>query len=290
MNLAVSCSNSETQTVQNQGDATAVGACPTFTGDIHINANAGPTLDFGTLKKITGELSMDTDDQLTTLSLNSLTNLGSLSLTNLTKLATLQIPQLATVGDITLENLPILGGWELGSGLQQAGDVSIENVQISQLGAIGDAEKLSSITLSNCQFLQNITFSISEIDLVDIGPNNVQQGQTVNFLKLATATTLTFRNSTTVNTPMLRNVSETLSLIGNTFTSFGAQNLSWVGALVFADNPMVTNISFPSLTHINGSNSTLNIQNNTDLEVIDGFPKLIDVANGDAIFAGNIKK
>ena len=233
---------------------------------------------------------MDTDSQLTTLSLNSLTNLGSLSLTNLTKLATLQMPQLTTVGDMTLENLPILGGWDFGTNLQQAGDVNIENVQIADLGAIATAKKLNSVTLSNCQFLQNIHFSVSEIDSVDIGPNNVQQGQNVSFLQLATATTLTFRNSTIVNTPMLRNVSDTLSLIGNTFTSFGAQNLSWVGALVIASNPLVTNVSFPSLTNINGTHPTLDIQNNTDLTVIDGFPQLVDVANGDAIFAGNIKK
>ena len=233
---------------------------------------------------------MNGDDLLTSLKFSSLKNLGGLTLQNLTRLSTLDLSSLTTVGDLKFQNLAALSTFNFGRGLQETGNVRLENIQISDLSGISSANKIQSVVLANCQYLSNITFTFTEVGVVDIGPNNYIQGQQLSFPMLETATSLFLRNSTAVSTPRLRNVSETLGLYGNTFKSYSAQNLTMVGALVLASNPQVTNFSFPSLAHINGSNSTLDIENNTALAVIDGFPNLQDVATGDAIFAGNIKK
>lgn len=247
-------------------------------------------MDFGKVGEITGTVSMSGDDLLTSLKFSSLKSLGGLTLTNLTRLSTLDLSSLTSVGDLNLENLAALSTFNFGRGLQEAGNVRLENIQISDLSGISSANKIGSVVLANCQYLSNITFTFTQVGVVDIGPNNYIQGQQLSFPQLETATSLFLRNSTAVSTPKLQNVSETLGLYGNTFKSYGAQNLSWVGAMVLASNSQVTNFSFPSLAHINGSNSTLDIENNTALAVIDGFPKLVDVLTGDATFSGNIKK
>lgn len=286
---AAECSSSSAITIQNQQDVNGVASCPKYDGDININTNAGASLDFGTIGEITGTVSMDSDDLLGSLKFSSLQTLGGLKLTNLTRLATLDLSSLTSVGDMTLENLAALSTFNFGLGLQEAGDIRIENVQISDLSGISSATKVDSVVLANCQYLSNITFTFTDVGTVDIGPNNYQQGQQISFPQLRTATSLFLRNSTAINTPKLQNVSETLGLYGNTFQSYSAANLSAVGALVLESNPQVTNFSFPNLVHINGDNATLDIENNTMLTSIDGFPKLIDVQNGGAIFAGNIK-
>jgi hypothetical protein len=276
-------------TVQNGGDASAIGSCSTFSGSIAVQTGAGTQLDFGDVEKITGTLSYGDDSNIQTISANSLQSLGGLNLFNLSGLSALNLGALDTVGDLSLQGLGSLGQFNFGDGISEADSITIVNTQVSALTGVSTATKIKNLAVSDNQYLSNISFAVTEIGMVNIGPNNVQQGQDLEFPNLVTATSLTFRNASVVSTPMLHNVSQTLGLYGNTIQSYSATNLTWLGALVINDNSAVTNISFPSLTYINGSNATLQIANNSKLAVIDGFPKLKSVS-GNVEFSGAINK
>jgi len=139
-----------------------------------------------------------------------------------------------------------------------------------------------------CEKYSTIELDVTVIKgAVDIGANDVTNGgQTVNFPKLESAGQLTFRNSSSVMLPSLANVSENLGFYDNLFASLATPNLTFAGGIVFVDNTMLSNISMPMLTTINGTNGTYQIANNTLLKSIDGFENLSNVKGG-LDFTGN---
>lgn len=277
-------------TVQNGGDASAIGSCTTFSGSVAIatGAASGGTLDLGNVQDITGTLEYGGDSGVQTITANSLKNLGGLNLTDLSALSALNMGSLQQVGDMTLESLAALGSFNFGSGVTKAGVVTIVNTQVSDISAISQASQISGLAISDNQFLSNITFNLNSVGVANIGPNNLVNGLNLNFPQLVTAESLTFRNATSISTPNLLNVTNTLGLYGNKISSYAAPHLTWVGALVVNDNPQLSNLSFPALKYINSTqNATLQIANNTKLSSITGFEALTSV-NGNVDFSGNI--
>ena len=279
--------------MQNQGDASAIGACSSgYSGDVTVNngASAGGTLDFGNVSKISGKLEYAGDSSVQTIKANALKSLGSLNLTDLNQLSTLQMGSLDQVGDLTFLSLSSLSKFDFGDGVSSAGVVTIINTQVSDISAISQASQIKGLVISDNQFLSNITFNLEEVGLADIGPNNNVQGMNLMFPQLTIAESLTFRNATQISTPSLENVNNTLGLYGNKMQSYAAPNLTWVGALVINDNSELTNLSFPQLANINSTaNATLQVANNTKLENIDGFNNL-ELVNGNVDFSGVFSK
>ena len=294
MSTAASCSTTSTFTVQNQGDATSVSSCQKFSGDIEIAKGAGAAIDFtGSLEQITGSLIYAGDDAVQSLKADSLTQLGSLNLTNLAGLSTLTMTKLTTVGDMSLSGLNTLGGFDF-SVLDDIGSLSIVNTQIQSLGALSKASKIGDIELSDNTFLGDISFELEQLDplssTIEIGVNNFINGQTIELPNLVTAGSITIRNATSISTPALSNVSDTLGLYSTTMQSYSAPNLTLAGGIVVNDNSQLTNLSFPVLVGVNISgNSTLQVANNTKLLQVDGFPQLVMV-KGDVDMSGSMDK
>ena len=280
-------------TIQSGGDASAIGACSTFSGSITVATNAagdGGTIDFGNVQSITGDLTYGGDDNVKTISANSLESLGGLNLTALTALSSLNFGSLQQVGDMTLQSLAALSSFNFGTGIGKAGVVTIIDTQVTDISGISQASQIDGLVISDNTYLSNVSFNLKEVGSADIGPNNLVQGLNLNFPNLATADTLTFRNATSIQTPSLMNVTGTLGLYGNKMTGYTSPNLTWAGAIVVNDNAQLTNLSFPKLATINSTaNATLQIANNTKLDTVDGFPALEGVS-GNVDLSGSMSQ
>ena len=277
-------------TISAPAGASALAACQTYTGDVVIQSGASTAgiLDLGDIEKISGSLAYAEDDQVNSIKAGSLASItDALNLTDLIHLSTLSLTSLRSAGDMTMIGLGALQSFDFGSGLEEAGVITIQNTQIQTLNGINTATQLGGLRVSNNVFLSNVGLNISKVGVIDIGPD--ADDQTADFPNLMSATSLTFRNCSEVKIPSLGNVSQTLGLYSNTYQSFSAANLSTVGALVFNDNSAVTNFSFPKLTVINGMNGTLQIANNSKLTTINGFPGLTSI-NGGMDLSGNFDK
>jgi hypothetical protein len=281
-----------TTTLVTGGDVSALAGCPTFSGNVVIQTGAvvSNTITLDGIKEIDGQLTYENDANLQTFSATTLQKItGDFTLSNLTGLSTIDLGSLTSAGNIKFTGLGSLGALGFGNpGISSAGNVTIDNTQITSLTGIANASKLAGIDITNNNLLNQISLSAESIDTILVGPNDVSSTNGVSFdaPNLTSAGTVIIRNCSSVSFPVLQDASDILALIGNTFESFLAPNLTWVGGLVVDDNTALNNMSFPALTAVNGSNSTLDISNNTKLMAIGGFGALVTV-NGGVNLAGN---
>ena len=222
---------------------------------------------------------------VTSITAGSLETITSaLNLTSLKSLATLTLTSLRNAGDITMQDIGSLQTFDFGSGLEQAGVITISNTQITSLNGINTAKEISGLVINNNNFLNSVDLNITKVGSIDIGPDAV--GQTCNYPNLKSADSLNFRNCSSVDITSLANVTDTLGAIGNTFLNLSAPALSTAGAIVLNDNSELTNVSFPKLATITIGHATFQIANNSKLDAISGFPILSKV-NGDVDLSGN---
>lgn len=232
------------------------------------------------VEKITQNLTVTGAPNLATLSFGSLKSLGGFSLGGLTVLSSLSFPQLTIVDSLNFTALPALQQLSFGNtGITQAGSILISNTGLSSLSGISNLETVTTVNINNNANLQNISLAITSIKgaLAIEANDGYQSGLSTSFPQLETAMNLTFRNCSSVMLPSLANVSQYLGFYGNTMQTFSAPNLTTTGGLVFVDNTALTNISFPSLTAVNGS---FQIANNTMLKQVNNFAQLQTVTGG----------
>jgi len=291
---AATCSiaSTSTTTIVNPAGAAALAACTTYSGNVAFQTGAASnqqTVDINGVTDITGSLSYMDDNTVTTFDAGTLQSVGDLMLGNLTALSTLSMSALTSTGDLNFTGLGSLASLDFGTpGLSKANNVLITNTILNSLSGINALTQVAGFSISNNPYLSTIELDVTVIKgAVDIGANDVTNGgQTVNFPKLESAGQLTFRNSSSVMLPSLANVSENLGFYDNLFASLATPNLTFAGGIVFVDNTMLSNISMPMLTTINGTNGTYQIANNTLLKSIDGFENLSNVKGG-LDFTGN---
>ena len=288
------CSTSGTVTVTATADASALASCTTYSGSVSVPSSfavqPGPdghqllAID-GTLKRITGNLTVTNAVNLAGLSVSSLQQLGGLELYNLTVLTTLSAPQLVQVDTLNFTALPALQQLGFTTGLTKATGVLITNTGLSSLSGISSLQQVDTFNVNNNPALTNISLQVTSIKKsLDIEANDgFSSGLSTSFPMLQTAQNMTFRNCSDVQLPALANVTQDLGFYGNAFSSFSAPNLTTTGGLVFVDNTQLTNITIPQLTSIN---TTFQIANNTQLKQINGFTKL-SVVQGALDFSGN---
>jgi len=247
-------------------------------------ADAG-TFSLGSLKKIDGDFTYENDKTVSTIEAGSLTTItGALTLSNMSALSDTGLSSLKTVGTMILEGLAILSDLSLDA-IEETGMVTIQNTNVNSLGKLSNVTTLAGLSVSNNAHLQEIALAVSEVGIISVGPNDAN-GQTASFPNLETAASLFIRNCTQVALPALSNLTGSLELLGNTFKSFAALNLTTAGGIVINDNTALLNVSFPILAGIHSANATLQIANNTKLFTISGFPQLKNVS-GDVTFSGN---
>lgn len=279
---AQSCSVAATTTIQNQGDASALAACSTFSGSIAIATGTTDSIALDGIQTITGDLYADNVTQMTSLSGSSLAQIGqSFTLTSLTILANLNFPRLEFVNQIDWEALPALQGLSFSTGIQQASSVSIQNTQLNTLDGI-NLQTVDTMIITNNNYLNEINMQLGNVTqalTLEANGRNVS----ATFPNMEWAYNITFRNVSTVSTPSLASVNGSYGLFANFFNDLAAPNLTTVGgSLSLISNMDMTNLSFPELKTVGGG---LDVANNTDLKDIN-FPALTTVG-GALDFYGN---
>jgi len=279
---AAQCS-AATTTIQNQGDASALAGCRTFTGSIAIATGTTNTIALDGIQRIGGDLIADNVTQLSGLSGDSLSQIdGTMNLNGLTILTTLNFPRLQAVREIVWEALPALQFLQFTTGVESADTVSIQNTQLNNLEGI-NLQMIETLNVVNNPYLNEINMQLGNVSTsltLEANGRNVS----ATFPNLEWAQNITFRNVSTASLPSLASVNGSAGFFANFFTSFSAPNLTSVGQdLSFLSNEMMTNLSFPELTSVGGG---LQVANNTKLGSIDGFPALKTVG-GALDFNGN---
>lgn len=272
---AAQCSASTT-TIQNQGDATALSGCTTFTGSIAIATNTANDISLDGVQSITGDLTAINAIGVTSISAGSLTNIGgTMQFVNMTVLNALNFPRLTTSHNIDWETLPALQGLGFTSGIQSTDILSIQDTQLQNLDGINPTTA-GQIYISNNRYLTDINMQVANVTTnITIQSNN--NGETnISFPNLVHATAMIVSQAAFLNFPTLQYVNGTMSIYSNAFTTFGCPNLTSTGGLSIATNRELTNISFPALTMV-GMNG-ISIMDNQALTDTITFPVLTRIA------------
>ncbi|KAG5297565.1 GPI-anchored cell wall organization protein Ecm33 [Histoplasma ohiense] len=275
------------KTIKSQGDANALSSCKKFEGDLIVAADipkGGLTLNG--IQEISGSLMAKGTQNLTALYCPELRSVGdTFFLSGAIEMRTLQCDALTSVGSLNLEALPNCQQLAFTKGVSNAKSILITNTALTSLKGISlktvgnlDVSNNPQLMEANVDQITNITgfvgFSANHPDLK------------ISFPKLESALNMTFRNVSAVEIPSLKTTEGLLGFYSNYFEKIAAPNLTSTGDLVFASNSDLKNISLPSLKTVNGA---FIIANNTELQRIDGVPKLTTVF-GALDFTGNISK
>jgi len=289
--FAATCSASKATTITNPAGVTSLAACQTYTGDVVIQSGAADgqnSVNLDGIKILDGDFVYSGDDVVQTFSAGNLQSVHNFELSNLTALATLNMPALNSAQNLSLLSLAVIQTFGFSSsGISSLGGVTVVDTNVDSLQGIEGASTITSLTVSNNQYLSDISLSVSSIQSINIGPNDLaNNGQSATFSNLSTADSIILSNCTTVDLSQLSSLTETLGLYGNEFTNFTLPKLKSVGAIVVDNNNKCTTLSFPALTTVNGSQlATVYIANNTQLAGVNSFPQLTTV-EGDVRFIG----
>jgi hypothetical protein len=272
-----SCSVSGTTTIQSPADASALSACSTFSGSIAIASGLGAPVSIPGVRRITGDLVATNNSQIPSISADSLQVIGgAFKLNELQILSTLSFPQLSQVDSIQWNALAGLQLLSFTTGVNQASELNIQNTQLQTLDGINLAV-VDTVFITNNNYLNDISMQLGNITT---SLNIESNGGNVSaiFPNLIWANNMTFRNVSTIALNSLTTVNGSLGFYSNEFESLQCANLTTVGSnkgdLTIVSNQNLNNVSFPQLKKVGGGFS---IQNNTELMVIDGFPKLATI-------------
>ena len=285
-NTPAACSVSATTTIQNAGDASAIASCSTFSGNIAIATGTTDDISFPGVKKIKGDLIADTATELKQISASDLEELdGEMMLNDLTRLNAVNFPKPKAIDSIKWNALPALQEIGFTGEVTKANKVDIQNTALRSLKGI-NIEEVDTVFIANNGYIDEISMQLGNVSTsLTLADNN--EAVKVELPNLIWASNLTFRFCGSVSVPSLERLNGSLGLYNNGFESFHAPNLTSIGeALAIVANEKVSNISFPLLTKINDN---LQIANNTNLSMIDGFPKLKSVGGAFDI-SGNMSE
>ncbi|KAF2490715.1 hypothetical protein BU16DRAFT_530349 [Lophium mytilinum] len=280
--VAASCSASAT-TIQNQGDATALAACKTFTGNVVIATGTTDQINIPTVQKIDGDFTVTNVSLITSIGADSLTEItGKFTLNEVQVLTSLNFPRLAAVDDIEWNALPNLQQLTFTTTVTKASTINIQNTELNSLEGI-DLETVDTFYIANNRYLNDITLQLTQVgNALTLEANN--PAVNVSFPNMIWANNMTFRNCSSISIPSLESINGSLGFYGNDIESFIGANLTTVGKdLSFVSNTKLANISLPLLKSVGGG---FTVANNTDLGQVDGFTALQKVV-GAVDFNGN---
>jgi hypothetical protein len=280
------CSASGTATIQNQGDATALASCSTFSGSIAIATGTAEDINISGVKTVTGNLVASDNSAIRRIGASDLETLGGdLSLSGLTRLTGLDFPKLKKVKSLKWTALPNLAEIGFTAQVEQADAIDIQNTGLKSLTGI-NIQQAKTIKVANNQYINEIKMQLGNVSTsLDFSDNN--KALQVELTNLIWASNLTFRSCGSVSLPSLEKLNGSLGLYNNAFESFAAPNLTEVGeALAIIGNDQLKNVSFPLVTKINDD---LRFANNTALMSVEGLPLLKSVGGAFDI-SGNMSK
>ncbi|KOS21572.1 Meiotic expression up-regulated protein 10 [Escovopsis weberi] len=250
---------------------------PAVNGDLVIE---GP-------KQIKGDLIIANATSLISISSNSINSIqGTFSMINLELLSSLNLASLNSLSGLTLTKLPQLSSLSFSpSGITKANDILIQDTFLSNLDGLNIVE-VDSFVVTNNRKLTKIDSGLTNItSLLAVNNNGPQMSITMS--RLQSAAEIQLSNIQTFVVPVLGRVLDSLKFDQNPdLKIFTADNLTTIGeSMTFINNKMLTNVSFPVLTRV----GDFTIQNNTALEILNGYPKLETITGG-AIVGGSFKE
>ncbi|ERF74911.1 hypothetical protein EPUS_08963 [Endocarpon pusillum Z07020] len=258
--------------IQHQGDAEAIAECSIIEGDVLIGSSVSGTLAIDGVEEITGDLTCVNATQLTSLSANNLATIGGkFELEELQILSTLAFDSLTEVLTIQWIALPALQSLTFNRGVSTVTNILVSNTGLTSLNGL-ELETVGLMDINNNRYLD--TVDVNNMRIVNTSISFAANSRTleIKLPNLQQAANMTFRNVSDVQVPSLSYVNGSIGFYSNTFESISLPNLTETGqALVFQDNMGLSNISVPQIIQIGAA---LNINNNPDLLVIDGFPAL----------------
>ncbi|KAI9728745.1 MAG: hypothetical protein M1828_002851 [Chrysothrix sp. TS-e1954] len=273
--IAQSCSASTT-TIQNQGDASAVAACTTFSGSVAVATGAPSMLSFdGELTTITEDFTIVNASNLDSLSAGSLQKVGGMfRMFGLTTLSSLTMPDLSQVDDLRWQTLPALQGITFGS-FETASNIFIQDTAIQKLDQL-NVKMANTINVANNQFLTSIDWDITNCTgAFNVNSNNANGGLTASFSSLQSVGGLFVSNVSSLELGALSNVNGSLAVSGSSIKSLACPNLTMTtNGLTISNNQQLTNISFPMLKEDNGNVAVIN---NNNLGGVLTFPALTTI-------------
>ncbi|KAF2707057.1 GPI-anchored cell wall organization protein Ecm33 [Pleomassaria siparia CBS 279.74] len=279
------CSTSGTATIQNQGDASAIASCSTFSGNIAIATSYSGNLALDGVQVIKGDLTAEDNPNLGQLSGDSVTSIQNFNLQNVTGLNTVTFPLLTSVKTLKWISASVLQNLNFNAEISQAQGVDIENTILSSLEGI-NLETVGDVKIVNNRFIESIEMKVTNITGALVFEGNAP-ALAVKLNSLKAANNLTFQACKSVEVASLATLNDSLVLLKNTFESFSAPNLTKIGnSLIVNDNANMTNLTFPALTTIS---KAIQVANNTEFTEFEALPKLKTVgANLD--IHGNFSK
>lgn len=280
------CTVSGTTTIQNQGDATALASCTTFSGSIAVATGTTEDISISGVKRISGNLVAIENSQMRRIGAGDLETIGgSMTFTGLTRLSAVDFPKLKQVKSILWGALPNLGEIGFTAQVEQADSIDIQNTGLKSLTGI-NIQQAKTIKVANNPYINEIKMQLGNVSTsLDFADNN--KALKVELTNLIWASNLTFRSCGSVSLPSLEKLNGSLGLYNNAFDTFAAPNLTEVGeALAFIGNDQLKNVSLPLVTKINDD---LRLANNTALMTVDFLPSLKSVGGAFDI-SGNMTK
>lgn len=280
------CSHTATSTIQNQGDASAIASCKTFSGNIAVKTDVAGVIALDGVQVIDGNVAVEENEGIQQISGDSLEEItGDFILRDSPALNGVNFPKLKSVGSLDFLGLAGLQNLGFDGEITKADRIRIENTELQSLDGI-NIETVETMFIANNKYINSIDMQLGNVtDALTLSTNNPLVN--VTFPNMLWAANLTFRNCSSVELPSLESVNRSFSLIGNIFQNFIAPNLTTVGgALVVSNNVELTNVSFPLLTEVKFN---LEVANNTKLREIESFPKLQKI-KGALDMNGNFSK
>jgi len=270
--------------IQNESDGTGLASCTKIDGDVEIAADAVASISLAGVREITGSLICNGGENVTDLSAPDLETIGAdFSLKGLSQLKSLTFDSLTEVGSIEFDSLAHLSQLAFAAGVSKAESVKITNTFLTSLNGIA-LDTVANLYIANNIYLTEV--DVDEIEKItgDVDFAGNHKNLKISFPNLKEAQNMTFRNASSVSLPSLESVAGGLGFYSSYLESFSGPNLTEVESfLVFNDNSALTNISLPLLKSVGG---TFQIANNTQLEQVNGVPKL-ETIEGALDFSGN---
>ncbi|KAL2269149.1 hypothetical protein VTJ83DRAFT_3995 [Remersonia thermophila] len=262
-----------TTTVNSQAEATKLASCRTVRGSVVLGKQTGAAIDISGPQQITGDLRVEDNGDLETLSSSTLTSVGgAFVLKNVTKINAINFSKLTSVRALQWQSLSLLSSITLGP-LSSADEVTISDTVLQSLEGI-DLTNVKKFNINNNRRLQQFSSKLATLDEeLIIQANGIGLGLTVDLPNLVWAANMAIANVTKFSVPSLKVVNGSARFDSNFFESFSAPNLTHTekGDISFVGNAALNNLTFPRLTVIGGG---LLVANNTALDEINAFSKL----------------
>lgn len=271
--------------IKTSGELAAISSCSILFGSVCIENFNSDTLYLGQIQEIHGDLIVKNSSQIIKMEAPDLSFVeGKLELNTLNSLTYISFPKLETVDALQWEVLPILTFVDLEAGIKNINSVTMADTSLSGFGGF-NTETLRTLNINNNRFLEKIESTVSKITgdlLIAANADNVH----VSLPNLTTVTTLTIKDTESINMENLQVVGKSADFSHNSFQKLDLSHLRSLGdTLSIIKNKNLNEVKLEKLTEVSGG---LIIIDNHDLNNLDFFISLKSVG-GATEFQGDIQ-